>query len=217
MSTPPSTPPKTVVIVEDDSDLRSTIQKTVELGGWKVTHTFPNAEKAIPILEAEVPDLILMDIQLPGISGIELTRLLSATHTEPTILMLTVYDHSKGVFEAIAAGASGYLLKRDITNRLLESMEEVLNGNSPVSSSIARKMFKHFTQQGSSNSAEKQEWKLTKREQEILEGLVNGFLYKQIAAQHQISIDTVRFHLRNIYKKLHVSSRTEAVVKYLGR
>ena len=217
MSTSLSEISKTVAIVEDDSELRTTIREMVEHEGWKVIHSFPNAEKAIPILEKQIPDLILMDIQLPGLSGIELTQLLCAKHTDPTILMLTVYDHSKGVFEAIAAGASGYLLKRDVPNRLLESMEEAINGNSPVSSSIARKMFKHFSAQEKTSPNEKPEWKLTAREQEILEGLVNGHLYKQIADHHSISLDTVRFHLRNIYKKLHVTSRTEAVVKYLGR
>lgn len=207
---------RTVAIVEDDTELRDSIRTFVEEGGWKLTGVFSNAEKALPVLEKEVPNIILMDIQLPGASGIELARHLKGLHEDVAILMLTVYDKTELVFEAITAGASGYLLKRDVPVRLLESMEEVLGGHSPVSSSIARKMFQHFNNQESSESKVQKEWQLTNRERDILEGLVKGFLYKEIADDLGISLDTVRFHLRNIYKKLHVTSRTEAVVKSLS-
>ena len=207
---------RTVAIVEDDSELRDSIRTFVEEAGWKLTGVFSNAEKALPVLEKEVPDIILMDIQLPGASGIELARHLKGLHEDVAILMLTVYDKTELVFEAISAGASGYLLKRDVPIRLLESMEEVLGGHSPVSSSIARKIFQHFNKQESSESKIQEEWQLTNRERDIVEGLVKGFLYKEIANDLDISLDTVRFHLRNIYKKLHVTSRTEAVVKYLS-
>lgn len=210
-------PSRTVALVEDDSDLRTAICEIVEDGGWEVTDVFSNAEKALPVLEESVPDLILMDIQLPRMSGIELTRYLSTRRQGVMILMLTVYDNTERLFDAIAAGASGYLLKRDVPSRLLESMDEVLAGNSPVSSSMARKMFLHFKSQDTPETEGHEEWHLTNREREILDGLVKGGLYKEISDSLGISLDTVRFHIRNIYKKLHVTSRTEAVVKYLGK
>jgi len=207
---------RTVVLVEDEAELRTTIREFVEDGGWRMTGVFPNAEKALPVLAKAVPDLILMDIQLPGMSGIELTRHLRTLHEDVPILMLTVYDNTELVFEAIAAGASGYLLKRDVPNRLLKSMEEIFHGHSPVSSSIARKMFQHFKKQETPEGERREDWHLTEREQEVLDGLVKGHQYKEISERLNISLDTVRFHLRNIYKKLHVTSRTEAVVKFLS-
>ena len=206
----------TAALVEDDSDLRTAIVEIVEEGGWVLTDVFPNAESALPSFEERVPDLILMDIQLPGMSGIELASKVRARHEEAAILMLTVYDDTDRVFNAIAAGASGYLLKRDVPTRLLESMKEVLTGGAPVSSDIALKMFEHF-QKPPPDTAGGDKWNLTTREQEIIDALVKGDLYKEIADQLGISVPTVRFHLGNIYKKLHVRTRTEAVVKYLGK
>jgi DNA-binding NarL/FixJ family response regulator len=205
----------TVALVEDDSELRTAIVEIVEEGGWVVTEVFPNAESALPSFEERVPDVILMDIQLPGMSGIELAGKVRAWHEDAAVLMLTVYDDTDRVFSAIAAGASGYLLKRDVPTRLLESMDEVLTGGAPVSSDIALKMFEHF--QKPAPDAAGDQWNLTTREQEIIDGLVKGDLYKEIADHLGISVPTVRFHLGNIYKKLHVRTRTEAVVKYLGK
>jgi DNA-binding NarL/FixJ family response regulator len=130
--------------------------------------------------------------------------------------MLTVYDNADRVFEAMAAGASGYLLKRDMPKRLIESLQEVLTGSTPISSAVARKMFQHFRKEIRAPSGQ-EDWHLTDREQQILEALAKGGLYKEIAGDLSIGVETVRFHLRNTYKKLHVRTRTEAVVKYLGR
>lgn len=206
---------RTIAIVEDDAELRSLLVDLVGSSGhWEVVADFPNAEAALPVLIDRLPDLVLMDIQLPGMSGIECAAKLRTTWPEAKVLMLTVYDNSERVFEALAAGASGYLLKRDVPNRLLESLDEAVSGGSPVSSAVARHMFQHFLAEVPSPAGE--DWNLTKRETEILEHLVAGSLYKEIASDVGISLQTVRFHVYNIYRKLHVRSRTEAVVKYLG-
>jgi DNA-binding NarL/FixJ family response regulator len=206
---------RSISIVEDDSDLRSTLVDLISTAkGWSLRHAFPNAEDALTVLMNDPSDLILMDIQLPGMSGIECVSRLKE-HTPATkVLMLTVYDNSERVFEALAAGASGYLLKRDVPARLLASLDDVINDNCPISSAVARHMFKHFLKEVPEPSGE--DWKLTKRENQILELLAAGSLYKEIAHETGISLQTVRFHLHNIYNKLHVRTRTEAVVKYLG-
>jgi DNA-binding NarL/FixJ family response regulator len=207
--------PRTIAIVEDDSELRSTLADLISTATtWTVSHRFPNAEAALAVLLESPTDLVLMDIQLPGISGIECVAKLKARHPEIKILMLTVYDNSERVFEALAAGAAGYLLKRDVPNRLLESLDEAVNGSSPISSAVARHMFQHFLAEVPAPPGE--DWNLTKREKQILELLAAGSLYKEIAYEVGISLQTVRFHIHNIYNKLHVRTRTEAVVKYLG-
>lgn len=207
--------PRTLAIVEDDSELRGTLADLISTSAtWTVSHRFPNAETALAALLENPTDIVLMDIQLPGMSGIECVAKLKAKHPAIKVLMLTVYDNSERVFEALAAGASGYLLKRDVPTRLLESLDEAMSGSSPISSAVARHMFQHFLAQVPSPAGE--DWNLTKRETQILEHLVAGSLYKEIAYDVGISLQTVRFHLHNIYNKLHVRTRTEAVVKYLG-
>ncbi len=206
---------RTLAIVEDDKDLREALAKLVATApNWQVKAAFPNAERALPALIAEPVDLVLMDIQLPGMSGIECVARLREAHPSVRVLMLTVYDHSERVFEALSAGASGYLLKRDIPSRLIGSLNEAFQGSTPFSSAVARHMLEHFLVRKPTPS--EPDWNLTQRESEILKLLVQGALYKEIADQLGIGITTVRFHLRNIYDKLHVSTRTEAVVKYLG-
>lgn len=207
---------RTLAIVEDDSELRSSLVDILsDAPGWTVAGVYPNAEAALPELVREVPDLILMDIQMPGMSGIECTASVKAAHPEVRILMLTVYENSQRVFDALAAGASGYLLKRDVPTRLRNSMDEVLDGGCPVSSSVARKVFQHFLKPDKSSVSE--EYDLTPRERETLDLLAKGKLYKEIADELGISQETVRYHLQNIYRKLHVRTRTEAVVKYFGQ
>lgn len=207
--------PRTIAIVEDDSELRDTLADLVSTAAtWTISHRFPNAEAALAVLLENPTDLVLMDIQLPGMSGIECVAELKARHPDIKVLMLTVYDNSERVFEALAAGASGYLLKRDVPSRLLESLDEAMSGSSPISSAVARHMFQHFLAKVPSPVGE--DWNLTKRETQVLEHLVAGSLYKEIAYDVGISLQTVRFHLHNIYNKLHVRTRTEAVVKYLG-
>ncbi|MEO5714833.1 MAG: response regulator transcription factor [Luteolibacter sp.] len=205
--------PHTIAIVEDDAALSGILTEIVTATpAWKLIRTYPTAELALEGLAADCPEVVLMDIQLPGMSGIECVGKLKTTHPEVLVLMVTVYDNNERIFDALAAGASGYLLKRDAPLKLMESLEDLLAGGSPMSSAIARKVVQHFRKDPSRNK----EHNLTPRETQILELLVKGSLYKEIAWDLGIGFETVRSHIDNIYNKLHVRTRTEAVVKYLG-
>ena len=209
------TPPNlSIALVEDDPSLRETLAEMINHSPkWQLTAVYASAEEALPALLAAPPEVILMDIKLPGISGIECVAKLKATCLEVQVLMVTVYDNNDDIFDALAAGASGYLLKRDVPEMLLESLDDLHAGGSPMSSAIARKVVQHFQKAPADNLGE---YDLTPREKEILEQLVKGSLYKEIASELGIGVETVRTHLRNIYAKLHVRTRTEAVLKYLG-
>lgn len=207
--------PHTVAIIEDDSQLRESFGELLATAeAWMVTGSFARAETAIPTIQETPPDLVIVDIQLPGLSGIECVRRLKPLCPDTQFLMVTAHDNTERVFESLAAGASGYLLKRDVPTRLLESLEDVLAGGAPMSSAIARKVIQHFQQPA---KPIREDYHLSPREEETLDLLTKGARYKEIAHQLDITITTVRFHLNNIYRKLHVSSRTEAVVKYLAR
>lgn len=203
-----------IAIVEDDSALRETL---IEILGtspsWELAGAYPNAEEALPSLVAKPPEVVLMDIQMPGMSGIECVAKLKAACPGIHVLMVTVYDNNDQVFEALAAGASGYLLKRDVAAKLIESLTDVLSGGSPMSSAIARKVVQFFHKEPAPPN---RDLHLTPRETQILDQLVKGSLYKEIAWELNIGMETVRTHLHNIYTKMHVRTRTEAVVKYLG-
>ena len=171
-----------------------------------------SAEDAITQLSAHQPDVVLMDINLPHISGIECTRRIKSMLPRVQILMLTMYEDSELVFNSIMAGASGYLVKRTPPAKIIEAIEEIFSGASPMSGRIARMMVEHF--RNMKRAAPELEH-LSKREQEVLELLAKGYRYKEIADALSLGFDTVRSHLRSIYDKLHVHSRTEAVAKYL--
>ncbi len=206
--------PHTIALVEDDSALRETLTEILATSSdWQLTGAFPNAVEALPVLIASPPKVVLMDIQMPGMSGIECVAKLKAACPEILVLMVTVYDNNDRVFEALAAGASGYLLKRDVPTKLIESLDDVLSGGSPMSSAIARKVVQFFHKEPATPNLDLH---LTPREKQILDLLVKGSLYKEIAWELNIGMETVRTHLHNIYTKLHVRTRTEAVVKYLG-
>lgn len=205
---------RSVAIIEDDSDLReSFLEALAPSCGWTVTGSFARAETAIPAIVSDPPLVVIVDIQLPGKSGIECIRHLKPLCPATQFLVITVYDNADTVFEALAAGASGYLLKRDIPLRLHEALDDVLAGGSPMSSAIARKVVLHFQQTPAPPPRE--DYHLTARESEVLQLLAKGLLYKEIAGQLDIRIETVRYHLSNIYRKLHVQTRTEAVIRYL--
>lgn len=206
--------PHTIALVEDDSALRETLTEILSSNpDWHLVGAFPNAVEALPELLAKTPKVVLMDIQMPGMSGIECVAKLKAACPDVLVLMVTVYDNNDRVFEALAAGASGYLLKRDAPTRLIEALDDVLSGGSPMSSAIARKVVQFFHKEPTSPN---RDLHLTPRETQILDLLVKGSLYKEIAWELNIGMETVRTHLHNIYTKLHVRTRTEAVVKYLG-
>ena len=212
--TPSTSKPHTVALVEDDAALRETLADILSASPtWQLVASYPAAEPALEAMKDGCPEVVLMDIQLPGMSGIECVAKLKERHPAAQVLMVTVYDNNDRIFDALAAGASGYLLKRDAPAKLLESLDDLLAGGSPMSSAIARKVVQKFQ---TAPPSKNEDHNLTPREKQILEELVKGSLYKEIAWELGIGVETVRTHLQNIYAKLHVRTRTEAVVKYLG-
>ena len=204
----------TVSIVDDEKDLRQSIATFVNGSpGFRCVSAYSSAETALKGLPTDKPEVVLMDINLGGMNGIECVERLKLVAPTMQILMLTVYEDTDQIFKALAAGATGYLLKRSSPTKLLQAIREVDSGGSPMSSSIARKVVASF--QKSKQTGEKQVH-LSPREEMVLNCLAKGLTYKQIADQLAISIDTIRTYLRRIYEKLHVQSRTEAVAKYLG-
>lgn len=202
-----------VSLIEDDLLTRESLAALIARHEDLIClSTFPSAEQALTELPANLPDVLLVDINLPGMSGIKCVATLKSAHPGMQVVILTTYDDSDFVFEALRAGASGYLLKRTPSSTLLDAIREVHEGGSPMSATIARKVVLFFQRQRQP-SPEMQS--LTVRENEILRHLSMGLHYKEIADQLEISTSTVRAHLHTIYGKLHVQSRTEAVVKYL--
>jgi DNA-binding NarL/FixJ family response regulator len=203
-----------VSIVDDEKELRQSIATFVNGSpGFRCVSAYSSAEAALKGLPADQPQVVLMDINLGGMTGIECVERLKAVAPTMQILMLTVYEDTDQIFKALEAGATGYLLKRSSPTKLLQAIREVEAGGSPMSSSIARKVVASF--QKSKQTGEKQVH-LSPREEAVLNCLAKGLTYKQIADQLSISIDTIRTYLRRIYEKLHVQSRTEAVAKYLS-
>lgn len=202
----------TVSIVDDEGDLRRSISAFINgAPGFRCLSAYASARDALRALPQEQPDVVLMDINMAGMNGIECVARLKAGHPHMQIVMLTVYEDAEQIFKALAAGASGYMLKRLTPASLLEAIREVHDGGSPMSSSIARKVVASFQKKLSPGTGG---GPLSAREQMVLERVAKGLPYKQIAAELEITIPTVRNYLRRIYDKLHVESRTEAVAKY---
>ncbi|MBP9902190.1 MAG: response regulator transcription factor [Verrucomicrobia bacterium] len=208
-----------VCIVEDDPGVQSSLAKVVDsTAGFRCQAAYSDAESALRHIPANPPDIVLMDINLPGLSGIECVRRLKLLVPQSRVVMLTVYDDEDSVFESLKAGADGYLLKRTSPAVLTAALRELLDGGVPMSRQIARCVIQHFRglNRGLPSLRPAQAGaKLTDREEEILTKLTEGYHYKEIAGKLDISIHTVRNHIRSIYEKLHVHSRTEAVVKRL--
>ena len=203
-----------ISIVEDTKDIRETIQKRLEKVEDMVCISFyENAEDALKGLPKDKPDVVLMDIGLPNMDGIECMFRVKHKHPEINFLMFTVFDDDKRVFNALKAGAGGYVLKMEPGKKIIEFLRELYNGGAPMSRAIASRVLQSFH---ISESPVKE--KLSARELEILEKLAQGLLYKEIAAQisPQVTEGTIKQHIHNIYKKLQVNNRTEAINQYLG-
>ncbi len=203
-----------VGIVEDNKKIRNLIQRYLDMQDELVCPVaVDSVEEMLEYLEEyKKPNVILMDIQLPGMSGIKGIGLIKEKYPEIDIIMLTVYHDSHKIFNALRAGASGYLLKHTSLPEIKESVIKLLSGGAPMSPQIARKVIHHFQDNA---QKKKQKSNLTDREHDIVNGLVDGLSYKMIADRLNISIDTVRAHIRNTYKKLHVNSKAEVIAKSL--
>lgn len=202
-----------VAIVEDIKDIREGLKLLIDnCDGFACSEVYVNAEDAVKGLPQSKPDVVLMDINLPGISGIEAVRQLKDKCPNTQFIMSTVYEDDENIFESLKAGASGYLLKKTAPTRILDAITEVYNGGSPMSTQIARKVIASFQRKGSIDEVDI----LTPKEKEILKALSKGLRYKEIADEMNIGMETVRSHARKIYEKLQVQSRTEALNKVFG-
>ncbi len=205
----------TVSIVEDDASVRNSLAKLISSSpGFRCVSQHSSAEDALEKLPGVKPNVVLMDINLPVLNGVECARRLKPVLPATQIIMLTVYQNTENIFNALAAGATGYMLKQTPSAELLSAIREVHEGGSPMSGHIARKIVQSFQKPVSTG---RETAALSPREAEVLELLARGFLYKEIADQMKVSYATVHTHIRHIYEKLHVRSRTEAVAKHLGQ
>lgn len=204
----------TIAIVEDLDEVREGLRNFIALSpDLNVLGTFKNAEEALQGIPGLQPDVVIMDISLPGLSGIECIRQLKGKLEKTQFMMFTVYENDEKVFEALKAGATGYLLKNTGIVQLIEALKELHHGGSPMSANIARKLVSHFQNEHPSGVLREI---LSNRETEVLHLLSKGLLYKEIAGQLSLSTGTVRQHIHNIYEKLHVQNRTEAINKAYG-
>jgi len=202
-----------VGIIEDQPKIREGLRALIDgTEGYRCVGTFGTMEEALAKVDHELPDVVLVDIGLPGMSGIEGTRRMKDRHPGLAVLMLTVYDDDRRIFEAMCAGACGYLLKKTPPARLLESLKEVVGGGAPMSPEVARRVVALFRE---IRPPEQADYQLTPHEIRILTLLVEGHNYKTAADELNVSINTIRFHMRSIYDKLQVHSKSEAVSKAL--
>lgn len=203
----------TVALIEDDAGIRETMSSFLrQAPGFELRAAYPSAERALESLQQSVPDVVLMDINLPGMSGIEATSILKKQHPEARIVMLTVYEDGDALFNSLRAGACGYVLKRTRPERILEAIRDARDGGVPLNPQMAAQVASYFQRQSNTHSDVES---LSPRERQVLELLAQGLLYKQIAARLELTTKTVNEYVKSIYKKLHVHSRTEAVVKFL--
>jgi RNA polymerase sigma factor (sigma-70 family) len=210
--------PISVSIVEDNDKLRGTLAKVIgRAEGFRFASDYGSAEDALVGLPKVKPDVVLMDINLPGMNGVECVRQLKVLLPSTQIMMLTVYEDTENIFNALAAGASGYMLKRTPVKELIEAIHEVKRGGSPMTTHIARKVVLSFQKTSGQQQAANELSELSEREQQVLDLLAQGLIYKEIADKLEISYETVHTYIRRIYEKLQVRTRTEAVAKFLQR
>lgn len=213
--------PITVSIVEDNDKLRGTLAKVIgRAEGFRFVSDYGSAEAALEDLPKVKPEVVLMDINLPGMNGVECVRKLKALMPQVQVMMLTVYEDTENIFNALAAGANGYMLKRTPTKELIEAIREVHRGGSPMTTHIARLVVQSFQKPVSAAPAAQSGGELSElseREQQVLDLLSQGLIYKEIADKLNIGYETVHTYIRRIYEKLQVRTRTEAVAKFLQR
>ncbi len=208
-------PTISVAIVEDVQGTRENLVELLKRSpGLKCAGSFASGEEAVRDLPALAPGVVLMDINLPGMSGVQCAAQLKTALPKTQILMLTAYENSDLIFESLRSGAGGYLMKNTEPDEIVQAIEQIHAGGSPMSMQIARKVVSHFQE---IKKPSKEFEQLTSRELEILSLLAKGFLYKEIGDQLSISLHTVRGHVHLVYEKLHVQSRSEAIIKFLGR
>lgn len=200
-----------LMLYEDNPQLREGLTMLLNgSDGFEVVGAFKNCNNVEDEVSAHEPDVILMDIDMPGTNGIEGLKRIRRVNNDVKVLMLTVFDDNKNVFEAVRSGANGYVLKKTPPARLIEYITEANSGGAPMTSSIATQVLKMFSEMNAQQGAD---YHLSEREKQVLQLLVNGYSYKMIASEMFISIDTVRSHIKKIYEKLHVNSKSEAVAK----
>ena len=207
-----------VAIVEDNHDIRQALEQIIGMAeGYSVAGSYISGEDALLKIPEIKPEIVLIDINLGGINGIEVVKILKKTMTDVLFMMCTIYEEDEKIFEALSAGASGYILKKTAPDKLLTAIKELQDGGSPMSSQIARKVVTHFQSTFNKTTVNDSLNLLSNREKEILEMLSKGLTYKEIAEKVFISPQTVRKHVYHIYEKLHVSNRIEAVNAFYGR
>jgi RNA polymerase sigma factor (sigma-70 family) len=207
-----------IAIVEDNHDIRLALEQIIEMAdNYSVAGSYVSGEDALLKIPVIKPEIVLIDINLGGINGIEVVKILKKTMTDVLFMMCTIYEEDEKIFEALSAGASGYILKKTAPDKLLTAIKELQDGGSPMSSQIARKVVTHFQNTSNKTTVNDSLNLLSSREKEILEMLSRGLTYKEIAEKVFISPQTVRKHVYHIYEKLHVSNRIEAVNAFYGR
>ena len=199
-----------VSIVEDIDDVRNGLAAIIRMSdGLSLLHSFASAEQALPALMASPPDIVIMDINLPGMNGIDCIRQARMKNPQIQFIMFTIYENSDTVFEALEAGATGYLLKNSSPAKIVESLKELYDGGSPMNAEIAKKLVIRFQKQASILN----DYHLTPKEHEVLQLMSKGYLYKEIANELNNTVNTIKQHIRHIYEKLHVQNKAEAINK----
>jgi len=200
----------TVSIVEDIDDVRNGLAGIIRMSeGFIVINSFASAEEALPVLISSPPDIVIMDINLPGMNGIDCIRQARIKNPQIQFMMFTIYENSDTVFDALEAGATGYLLKNSSPAKIVESLRELYEGGSPMNAEIAKKLVTRFQKKASTLD----EYHLTPKEHEVLQLMSKGYLYKEIAAELNNTVNTIKQHIRHIYEKLHVQNKAEAINK----